>query len=336
MRILLSCLLPLVLLVAPRLSAGPDGGQAIPPGREVVLSEFPLFPAPGPEGTWVELYNRSTEEVDLGRAFLSANGHRLVTFPKPFLVPGRALVLVRFISPRGGPWKVEPGPANSLLVESPAAVPLYTGKPRVKPGYLALERAVDNGLDELADYVRWGRFPQASDQSYQGRAIKAGIWDRAASKPLCVGLTPNPAEVPLPPGQMVCMRLDFRPQFDQSAALTLLHPRDATPGQANRVLPAPVPTVEDGSATYAGNGLAVGCELPFCLLSDEVVAAGRYRFQLARDPQFAEVIATAEAAGGQYTFPADKVPPGGYFVRCQWQVGGAVTAWMPPIYIRAR
>lgn len=336
MRVFLSCFLSLLLLALPRLSAGTEGSQAIPPGREVVLSEFPLFPAPGPDGTWVELYNRSDKEVDLGRAFLSSNGHRLVTFPKPFPVPGRALMLVRFISPRGEPWKAEPGPANSLLVEAPAAVPLYGGKQRVKPGYLSLERPVESGLDELADYVRWGRFPQASDQSYEGRASKAGIWDRVSSQPLYVGLAPNPVDVPLPSGQMICVRMDFRPEFDQSAALTLLSLRDATPGQANRVLPAPIPTVEDGSSTYAGDGLAVGCELPFCLLSDGIQAAGRYRFQLARDPQFAVVTATAETRDGQYTFPADKVPPGGYYVRCQWQVGGAVTAWMPPVYIRAR
>jgi len=334
MRILLPLFVLCLLLTVPRLTAAPDGDQAIPPGREVVISEFPLFPAPGPDGTWVELYNRSARTVDLGKAFLASNGHRLITFPKPFLVPGRSLVLVRFVSPRGNPWRAEPGPANSLVVESPAAVPVYGGKQRIKPGYLSLEMAVPNGLDRLLDYVRWGRFLQAADDSYQARAAKAGLWDRIDSKPLFVGLTPNSAGVPLPRGEMACVRLSFDPAFDQSTAWTLLALTDATPGQGNSSLPAPIPTPDDGSSVYAGDGLEAGCRLPFPLASEAIGEAGMFRFQLFRDPHLAQSVGTGEAPRGRYVFRHDLVPPGGYYLRCQWQVAGAATAWSSPIFVR--
>jgi hypothetical protein len=332
MKILLACIA--LLFGAGALAA--DEGLKPPAGRGVVLSEFSILPAPGPEGTWIELYNRSPRAVDMGKASLVCNGARLVTFPISFPVPGRSLVLVRFVKPHAKPWDVVQLDGNTQLVRVPALVPVYTGRHRVRPGFLALERAVPNGLDQLADYVRWGRFPLGSDESYPSRAVQAGVWDRFKGKPLYVGLSPTDVEMPFPRGDMLLKRVSFDPQFDKGEAWVLLELATASPGKPNLSLPAPELGVLDGAAFLEGQGLNATCKMPYSFSSDRVVADGVFRFEIARDPQFEESVATGESPKPAFSFPAAKLPSGTYYLRCQWQRKGVCTLWTAPVFVRVQ
>ena len=317
-------------------TAAPKRGMAPPAGREVVISEFPLLPMPGPEGTWVELYNRSPAKIDIGQHHLTCNGKRLVTFPKPLVLPGRSLLLVRFAASHAKRWHLEEGAANSQVATVPALVADRGEATRVRPGFLALESPVKDGLDQLADYVRWGRFRLASDGGYHPRATKAGVWPREGGEPLYVGLSIRGKIQPLPDGEKVFSRLSFRPEFDQGAAWAILPMASASPGHGNLALPPPEPELLNGADVYAGDGLPVRCRLPVVPGQAGVMAHAVFRFQLARDPHFEEIVSTVDSKESAHVFPDNLVPPGGYYLRIRWLAPGIGTAWSPPLFLRAK
>ncbi len=79
----------------------------LPAGREVVLSEISLEVPLGKTGSWIELYNRSSEEVNIGGLQVEGAGKVLAQFPSQFTVPARALVLLHFKDEVERDWKID-------------------------------------------------------------------------------------------------------------------------------------------------------------------------------------------------------------------------------------
>jgi hypothetical protein len=316
---------------------GAPGAQVeIPDGREVVLSEFPILPAPGPAGTWVELYNRSDRTVDIGKALLVCSGKTILEFPDSCPVPARSLLLVTFTRPHGDPWRVEAGPGNTQLATASAIVPSFKERVRVRAGFLSLEIPVRNARHRVADYVRWGRVPASSDVSYEARTRTVGLLSSQPVEPIYVGIADVAKPIPCPKGDMLLSRLSFDPAFDCREAWTLLDLDLGTPGSASRRLPSPSLDVEDGSEYLPGKGIPVTCSLPFALPSAGLEKSSLFRFELARDPYFEDAVGVVEIHGPTGTIPAKMVPRGLYYLRCQWARSGVETPWTVPVSVRVR
>lgn len=102
---------------------------------------------------WVELYNSTTANVDLG-GWALVEAHHSYTFPYGFHLPSDTRVLIRI---------GESGLDTPAEQFAPSFATLDAGS-----GSLALVRAGG----ELMHFVQWG----APNQAFEGAAVQSGLW----------------------------------------------------------------------------------------------------------------------------------------------------------------
>lgn len=308
-------------------------------GRDVLFSELSLAATPGSQGSWIELYNRATQQADVSGVTIIHNGTVILALPAAFAIPGRSLLLLRFTDPGEAVGGATRSRCNTTVLTVKPVPSAQPHKPGRTAGYCALVRPVAGQQGQLLDYVRWGRAPLPDDADYTRRAARIGAWHERRSGPVYVGEDPGPGDPLVPAGSVALSRFSFDARLDPGYAWCVVSLREASPGEGNVELAAPVIVDPlDGVQRYREDGLGVAYMLPGApdmqYMTQGPAGETGYRLEMAVDPHFGEIVAAA-VTGTQtsHRFAPEQLPKGPCFLRVRWQSGQLTTRWSQTVCV---
>jgi hypothetical protein len=306
----------------------------------VALSEMTLDQTLGSNGSWVELWNPANKAIDLENHALLIDGKEVRPFPKGLVLKAKGFVVVRF-------EKHEAVGVNDLMQSLRKANstivwhdPIISAETKRRPGFCALYASNKASTPRhLLDVVRWGdkysKIPSDQDESLV-QEQKAGL---PAVEAIDIGLTwPSRAGPIVPLDKSVLKRLKFKGSKSNCSDWAVMEEELASPGAGN-LLPPPVVmgsvggSMQDDTSitTRIGFTINLGHEF-FELLRVRSKDSKMYRFQIATDPHFVNVIMD-QRVNDRYRPANNYLKPGSYFLRGSFDDCGISTDWSKGYWI---
>ena len=325
----------------------------VPATRTVVFSEMTVDAVPGNDQSWVELYNSSSATVTLAGHTVVCNDRVLITFPAGWVMPGKALLLLRFAAGTpAGPGKAAPtldgwlsrvAPIG-LTVQLPAVGPgdaTPSTRPSRQRGYAVLLASPELPTAQVLDYVYWGEAPPFDYQTpFSARAVQEHLWGKTEAGPPDTGYWPVRVGMLYPDGEImywgpekdaVIARLVFSPEdLALGIGWQVMRGEDSTPGCGNTVWPPP--QLRGLARCYTGEGLNLSLYRDDC----EWRPPGGFRIhlQIAVDPHFRDLIVdeTSGSAGVHHYDEAKFLKDVCYYARVRGVGTTIVTGWSSAIW----
>jgi len=302
-------------------------------GSPIVLSEMTVDVPPGTEGSWVELYNRSSRKVPMEGLTLVCNGRRVFSFPKDLMLPPKGLVVVNFT--RGGTTHAVDDSLrrrNSMTIQTAPLSREKEGPPERKPGYVALFAGKQLKKNDLLAYLRWG---QSSTDKPHGEhfkwAVNRELW--LENTALYVGLSSGPGKR-IFQSPVIATRLMFSAVRNPAAVWYVKSEELATPGRGNPVPSPKLMSPAQGRTIMKEDQLTLSWWKPSVI--DKIPEhykekAGKQRkpstrIQIASDPHFRHVCYDEHVPSGT-VLDEDVLEPGRYFARIKQEFGPVSTDW---------
>ncbi len=113
---------------------------------------------------WIELYNNSNENVNIGGYELNATSGDYFQFPPNTIIPPHQFIIVW--------WRKNGINTNNEFFTSTNG---FTNNMGNSYGWVALFKNSEHNKDTIVDYIEYGK----SGQTWEGTAFEAGIWQKS-------------------------------------------------------------------------------------------------------------------------------------------------------------
>ncbi len=331
--------------------------------NQIVFSETNWVDVPmGADGSWIEIYNRGKEKVDVGGYTIvgvsypggvkkECDFRELFTFPVGQVIGPKCMAFVRFDKDVTEGIEKHRFYAGNITYEVPANPPEGEFvRLESTTGCCVLFKSVELNKKSMVDFLRWGQVLIKPDQLHW--AVEKGLWEsKGPNGSIAVGVAPRFGPYrhkygtpPTGPRPRVLQRLSFAPEFDGRKSWALLPNYQKTPGKGNPY-PAPPHIIARQSRKNA-EVLVFGWGVPYNLPQEVLAAKGMAPesdedwdkfekwpkiglLQISKDPQFERVIVERKIRRRTRLRDHD-IRPGWYYARIRLKNEQIQTDWSRP------
>lgn len=328
---------------------------------QLVFSELTVDKCPGDNGSWIELYNKGKENINVEGFIIICNNKKIFTFPN-IIIPSKYLFLIKFTKNTkkeiqkdtferliicSSPNKKNRIKADYNLIDhSPFQREIRTNSElKRSPGYCVLFKK-NISKKNLLDYVAWGGkylkiYPNnVINKKHFIWAQEKGIWEKFRG--VFIGIEGGPGNDPWPQNDAVIARMNFSKNKQINNCWQVICPnlskmisypvidQEITPGKPNQWF---IPSLS-GALAWGKNDEITINESRFTI-DHRRFDLGReeneiFELQIAKDPYFEEIIYNKKT---KLPTIIDKqlLQSGYYYARTRVKMKKCQTNWSPTI-----